>query len=191
TAEVKDFIAPTTANITNCGTINIHKQDSSGNPLQGASFQLFAGSPNGTVCSGAAITPAFTCTTDAAGNCSMTSVPFGTYCLAEPAPPANFLTANAQSATICSTTDTITLTFVDVPKPGAILISKTSIKGNAALAGATFTVTNSAGMLVGSGTSDANGQVCVTGLTNGATFTVTETSAPTGYSIDTTSKTVT
>src|SRR5262245_15741597 len=40
-SELKDFIAPVPINITNCGTVNIHKQDDLGAPLQGAVFTLF------------------------------------------------------------------------------------------------------------------------------------------------------
>ena len=38
---------------------------------------------------------------------------------------------------------------------------------------------------------DANGQACFDGLTIGTQYTVTETAAPSGYAIDTTSKTAT
>ncbi len=40
------------------------------------------------------------------------------------------------------------------------------------------------GTVVGGGTSDASGHVCVTGLAIGTTYTVTETAAPAGYSLD-------
>src|SRR5262249_38228390 len=41
TSELKAFIAPIPTHITNCGTVNIHKQDALGAPLQGAVFTLF------------------------------------------------------------------------------------------------------------------------------------------------------
>src|SRR5215217_82168 len=41
-AELKDFVAPKPVNITNCGTVNIHKVDDAGTPLAGAVFTLFA-----------------------------------------------------------------------------------------------------------------------------------------------------
>jgi uncharacterized surface anchored protein len=189
TAELKDFIAPANANITNCGGINVHKTDGT-NALAGAGFTLYSGgTPSGTTCSG---TAAGTCTTDASGNCGFGSaIPFGTYCVAETTTPKNFFTANAQAATISATTDSVTLDFVDVKMPGALQITKTGTNG-AALAGAVFTVKDHNGTLVGTSyTTDQGGHVCLTGLTIGETYTVTETTAPANYSIDTTSKPVT
>jgi uncharacterized surface anchored protein len=53
------------------------------------------------------------------------------------------------------------------------------------LAGATFTVNGV------DKTTDSNGEACFDGLTIGQSYSVTEKSAPTGYSIDTASKSVT
>ncbi|HEY5952366.1 MAG TPA: SpaA isopeptide-forming pilin-related protein [Kofleriaceae bacterium] len=186
TAEVKDFIAPGTANISNCGTINIHKTDGT-NALAGAGFTLYSGAPSGTTCSG---TASATCTTGADGNCTLaTNVPFGTYCVAETTTPTNYYTADAQVATLSSAVTSVTLDFVDNVQPGALLITKAALNGSP-LAGATFAV-SVGGVTVGGGTSDASGHVCVTGLTIGTTYTVTETQAPPGYSIDTGPKSVT
>lgn len=179
TAEIKDFIAPGTANISNCGTINIHKTDGT-NALAGAGFTLYSGTPTGTTCSG---TASSSCTTGADGNCTLASnQPFGTYCVAETTTPTNYYTAPAQAATLSSTVSTLTLEFVNNLRTGAILITKTGLNGSA-LAGATFAVSND-GTVVGGGTSDASGLVCVTGLAIGTTYTVTETAAPAGYSLD-------
>jgi uncharacterized surface anchored protein len=72
---------------------------------------------------------------------------------------------------------------------GAILVTKTAkVPGTAntqPLAGASFTVNGV------SKTTDANGQACFDGLAIGTAYTVTETAAPSGYAIDTTSKSVT
>jgi hypothetical protein len=70
---------------------------------------------------------------------------------------------------------------------GAIKISKTAKNaslgsGPHPLPGATFTVTQGT-TTVGGGTTDANGEICLSGLTSGS-YTVTETDAPAGYSID-------
>jgi uncharacterized surface anchored protein len=120
----------------------------------------------------------------------MTDVPFGTYCVAETTTPAHFFTANAQSATINQTTPTVTLTFTDVPKPGAVQVTKTDTKGNA-LAGAKFKISQNGSQVGTTLTTDANGHVCFTGLTVGTTYQVQETAAPTGYSFDATAKDVT
>jgi hypothetical protein len=189
TAELKDFVAPANANISNCGGISIHKTDGT-NALAGAGFTLYSGAtPSGTACTGG--TTVGTCVTNASGDCNFGSnIPWGTYCVAETTTPANYFTANAQSATISPSSNAVTLEFVDVKMPGALQITKTGTNG-AALAGAVFTVKDKNDNLVGTSyTTDANGHVCVTGLNVGDTYTVTETAAPANYSIDTTSKSV-
>jgi hypothetical protein len=194
TSEVKDFVPPATANISNCGTINIHKQDSSGNPIAGVKFKLYVGaasSPPATTCPGAAVSPAVTCTTDASGNCSMTNVTFGTYCLAEDGSLPNFFTPNAQTVVVAqggSTPDPVT--FVNVPKPGAIKVTKTDGKGHP-LQGATFHVLLNGSQVGGVMQTGADGVACFSGLTVGTTYQVQETIAPTGYSFDGTPKDVT
>lgn len=82
---------------------------------------------------------------------------------------------------------------VNISNCGAFAISKVSTKtGNAPLAGATFTVKDSGGNPVPGSpfTTDSSGTICITKLVPG-TYTVTETGAPPGYDIDTTSKDVT
>jgi hypothetical protein len=191
TAEVKDFIAPANANITNCGTIAVHKTDGT-KALAGAGFTLYSGAtPNGTSCTGGTVVS--TCTSDASGNCTFqkngANIPFGTYCVAETTTPQYYYTADAQSVTISANSDSATVSFVDIIMPGALKITKTGTNGSP-LAGAVFEV-KTGNNVVGSYTSGADGTVCVTNLTIGASYTVTETTAPANYSIDTTSKSVT
>jgi hypothetical protein len=189
TAELKDFIAPANANISNCGGIGIHKTDGT-NALAGAGFTLYSGAtPNGTTCPGGSVVG--TCITDANGDCSFGStIPWGTYCVAETTTPPNYFTADAQAVTISAQSSSATLSFVDIKMPGALQITKTGTNGSP-LPGAVFTVKDKNNNLVGTSyVSDANGHVCVTGLTVGETYTVTETAAPANYSIDTTSKSV-
>jgi hypothetical protein len=203
TAELKDFIAPLNVNINNCANVNIHKQDDAAppNPLAGATFQLFnavATDPTGTTCGGTAVTGK-SCTTDTSGNCSIFDVFNGTYCIAETTTPAGYDTAPTQVVTITAGVPSSTLfTFTDPRQPGAILVTKTAkragVSPDPALAGVTFELWNAAGttQIGTSKTTDANGQVCFDGLKPlGTTYTVKETAAPTGYNIDTASKTVT
>jgi uncharacterized surface anchored protein len=70
-------------------------------------------------------------------------------------------------------------------------VTKTSTKGGAVLAGAKFKIFQGSTQIGSELTTDANGHVCFSGLTIGTTYTVTETTAPTGYAIDTSSKNVT
>jgi hypothetical protein len=113
TAALKDFIAPQSISFQTCGTINIHKLDDANNPLAGAAFTLFGGSPTGTTCSGSAVSPPKTCTTNASGNCTMSDVPFGTYCLAETTTPTGFSTVNAQTVTLSAGSATVTVNLTD------------------------------------------------------------------------------
>jgi hypothetical protein len=193
TSALKDFVAPVPVNIHNCGTVNIHKQDDLGAPLAGAVFTLYKdNSPIGGSRGAEDTITTNTCTTGADGNCSILNVLFGDYWAVETTGVPNHDLAADQHVHLDSNTPnlTVSLTFVDPRRPGAIAITKTSIKGNAALAGATFSIADPDGNVVGGGTTDANGHVCVDGLTLGVTYTVTETAAPTGYAIDTASKNV-
>ena len=96
------------------------------------------------------------------------------------------------------TTGTSELKFLDqrrpAPETGTILILKTD-DGDppVGLADAEFTVEDSEGAPVGDGTytTGADGTFCVQNLTIGDTYTVTETVAPPGHTIDATPQDVT
>jgi hypothetical protein len=154
---------------------------------------------------------AFTLNDGGANTEDCVNVPTGSYTVLEGTPlPANFtlesLTCKVdgtggstgsqdgtnpfQADITLHPNDTVTCTYVNQAS-GAIQVTKTAKNHNFGdgaqhpLAGATFTVNGV------SKTTDANGQACFDGLTIGTTYTVTETSAPAGYSIDTASKDVT
>jgi len=80
---------------------------------------------------------------------------------------------------------TTTCTFNDKLQLGAIKITKTNSKTGNGVAGAKFLITGP-GNYSNSVTSGSDGTVCVDGLTFGA-YSVSETSAPTGYVVDDTS----
>ena len=89
--------------------------------------------------------------------------------------------------------ETITVTFTN--KTGAILITKVTKDaadafdatnnpngdGLSLLAGVTFEIKDGPGALVATVVTDGDGEACVDGLTVGASYTITETLAPTGY----------
>jgi hypothetical protein len=183
TSELKDFIAPIPVNITNCGTVNIHKQDDLGAPLAGAVFTLFT---DNTPLDGAAphgaedVATTLTCTTDASGDCTIDSVPFGDYWAVETTGVPNHDLAPDQSFSLTSNTPnlTISLTFVDQRQPGAIKVTKlrkhaADGSGDHPQAGVSFTVNGVTKQ------TDANGVACFDGLAFG-TYTVHET-VPPGY----------
>jgi Prealbumin-like fold domain len=182
TAALKDFIAPTATNITNCGTVNIHKQDDAGTALSGAVFTLYtdAAPLDGAPPHGAEDTAtSLTCTTNASGNCSITNVPFGNYWAVETTTPAGHDTAPDQSFSLTQATPnlTISLTFVDPRQLGAIKVTKLvkvpDSVNDQPLAGVSITVNGVTKV------TDANGVACFDGLLFG-NYTVTET-VPTGY----------
>jgi hypothetical protein len=188
TAEMKDFIAPVPINVSNCGSVNIHKQDDVGAPLAGAVFTLFTDNApvGGSPPHGAEDTATtLTCTTAANGNCSISNVPFGNYWAVETTGVANHDLAPDQAFTLtaASPSSGLNLTFVDPRQFGAIQVTKTAKNkslgsGQKPLAGAKFTVNGT------QKTTDSNGQACWDNLTIGSSYTVTEDSAPTGYAID-------
>jgi hypothetical protein len=75
---------------------------------------------------------------------------------------------------------------ISIANCGAIKVTKTSTKGDAPLAGATFTVKDSSGAVVPGGnlTTGDDGTACVGSLPLANGYTVTETGAPTGYKIN-------
>ena len=149
----------------------------------------------------------FTLNDSAANTEDCTNVPAGSYTVTEGTEPANFtlesLTCTATTGSSGSQDGTnlfqanislipgghVTCTYVN-KGTGAILVTKTAKNHNLGsgqhpLAGATFSVNGQ------SKVTDVNGQACFDGLTIGTKYTVTETAAPSGYAIDTTSKDVT
>jgi Prealbumin-like fold domain len=193
TSELKDFIAPIPINITNCGVVNIHKQDDVGAPLSGAVFTLFTDNTpvDGAAPHGAEDTATnFTCTTNASGDCTIINVTFGNYWAVETTGVPNHSLAADQSFSLTQNTPnlTISLTFVDPRLNGAILVTKTRKhaadgSGDHPHAGVSFTVNGVTKQ------TDANGQACFDGLPFG-TYTVHET-VPAGYHVDANDKSVT
>ncbi len=218
TAEVKDFVAPVPVNISNCGQVTIIKHTDPRGLNQDFSYTSTIPDPVGSsttpLCASDKTPSSFTLndngntTGDNAANTEdCTHVLAGSYTVTEGTEPANFtlesLTCTATAGSSGSQDGTnpfqaditvipnghVTCTYVNKGS-GAILITKTAKNHNLGsgqhpLAGATFTVNGV------SKVTDANGQACFDGLTIGKSYTVTETSAPAGYSIDTTSKSVT
>ena len=183
TAALKDFIAPTSLSISNCGTVKVVKIDDSGSDppvkLQGAAFSLVqddtpvGGSP------GAEDTEVATCDTDSNGACTFTNVLQGNYWLVETSPPAGHdLPATPYQAVVVTADQTVTKTFIDPRQRGAIKITKTrkhaaSGAGDHPHAGVTFTVNGVTAQ------TDSNGVACFDNLLFG-TYSVAE-STPAGY----------
>lgn len=114
-AALKDFITPVAVSISNCGSVQIQKNDDTGAALAGAGFTLYVdAAPVGGTARGAEDTTAGgTCTSDATGACTISSVPFGSYWVVETTTPSGYATADDQLTAVSSTTPTVLLTFVD------------------------------------------------------------------------------
>jgi hypothetical protein len=187
TSALKDFIAPQPVNISNCGSISIHKQDDAGNALANVSFSLYTnaaplGPPRGaedTLVSGKS------CTTDASGNCTISGVLAGTYWVVEGTPPAGYQAAPDQAVTVTASDTPVALTFVNPRLRGSIKVIKTAKHADttgttSANLGATFTVTKGATTIGTIPTDATTGVGCLDGLLFD-TYTVTETTVPAGY----------
>jgi hypothetical protein len=214
-AEVKDFVAPVPVNISNCGEVKIIKHTDPRSIDQNFTYSSTLPNPaagsDTPLCTSDATPAAFTlndgsATTPNTEDCK--NMPAGSYTVTEGNEPANFtlesLTCTATGTGSSGSQDgtnpakanitvapngVVTCTYVN-KATGAILVTKTGKNvglgaGPHPLAGAQFTVNGV------TKTTGANGQACFDNLTIGTAYTVTETSPPTGYSADATSKSVT
>jgi uncharacterized surface anchored protein len=177
-SEIKDFTNPISADISNCGSVEITKTDDAGTPLAGATFTLYK--DNGTIGGTRGVedtSTSFSCTTNGSGICLMTDVPKGEYWAVETATPAGYETAGDQHVTVTAD-NTSQLTFVDPRTRGAILVTKlrkhaAAGSGDHPHSGVNFTVNGV------TKATDADGKACFDGLLLGS-YTVHET-VPAGY----------
>ena len=121
-------------------------------------------------------TTLFTGKTDANGKLTVSNLNVGDTVTVTETVPADYVADN-RTQTITLTAGANTLTFVNHPV-ARLEIIKESTDGN--VAGITFTVKDSAGAVLYTGATDANGKLNVEGLTVGQTITVTE-SVPAHY----------
>jgi len=198
-------------NISNCGEIKIIKNTDPRGLDQDFSYTSTIPNPavgsTTPLCTTDASPSSFTLNDHGTNTEDCKNVPAGSYTVLEGSEPANFtlesLTCTATAGSSGSQdsinpfqanisvipSGVVTCTYVNQGS-GAIVVTKTAKNhslgaGQHPLAGATFTVNGV------SKTTDANGQACFDGLAIGTAYTVTETAAPTGYSIDTASQNVT
>ncbi len=189
------FVDPAAA-----GTINIHKTGFGGAALVGATFTLWIDNQpvGGTVGHhGLEDTEtAKTCTTNAAGNCSILDVAPGKYWLVESTTPAGYDTADDTAVDMplgsqAGQGATVGVDIADPVVPGTIDIHKTGIDGTA-LGGATFTLYVDNAPVGGTRgaedtitaktctTAAVTGDCSITSVTPG-NYWVVETTTPAGY----------
>ena len=185
TAALKDFIAPEKVNLSNCGSVKIIKTDDAGAPLAGAVFELYNdNAPTGGTRGDEDTATGQACTTGTDGTCTIDDVVQGEYWVVETTTPAGHDPAADQHVTVTPSTTPVELTFVDPRQRGAIKVTKlrkhaADGAGDHPQSGVAFTIKDKDGNQVGSGTTDAQGKVCVDNLLFGD-YTVHETT-PSGY----------
>lgn len=164
-------------------TLTVHKTDSGGHPLAGATFRLLNVNKQPITSGGSQITR----TTDASGDAVFASLPSWVFYVEEIEPSTGYLIpsnsisgGNRLSGTeTINVTNALALTDVTFSKTGA---------GGALLAGGTFTLTGKdyASNNVSKTASAVNGVVTFTDVApnkTGESYTITETAAPTGHDL--------
>lgn len=205
TAAIKDFIAPTNVAVSNCGTLEVTKTDDSDPavPLGNVEFKLYH--DDGTVAdefdAGDTYVSGATCTTAAAttastvlGECTMTSIPWGTFWLVETAAPTGYITSDPVEVTVSPSATSPSATVVNDRMPGSVAITKTDDADPAnAVEGADFALFLDDGTTADeyddgdtavSGatcTTDADGECTISEVPWG-TYWLVETTTPDGYS---------
>jgi hypothetical protein len=191
-AEVKDFVAPQPVNITNCGTLVVKKVTQPSPDPTDTSFAFTVNGPNPP---NTGLPKSFSLK-NGGSNSTQVFAASNAFSASETV-PANWelvsatcdngtgtLSGSTISAISVGAEETVTCTFTDRLKLGAITITKTSTKDNSGLAGAKFSIESGGTPIPGSPfTTGSDGTVCVDGLLFG-TYSVKEVSAPTGYRID-------
>jgi uncharacterized surface anchored protein len=189
TAEMKDFIAPISVNISRCApaTVQVHKTRSdTGAPLGNVSFELLDDKDaSGTKTAGDVLIS--TCQTNSSGDCSFPQVTgTGTFrfVVHEVAAPNGFTPCadKAVTGTFSTTPQTFTVNCANTPVPGTINIIKEDDVGTR-LAGAKFTLFKDAAPVGGSVGPEDN--VAATGVganpcTTSSTGTCSFTTVPLG-----------
>jgi hypothetical protein len=113
--QLTELCVPSTKEVVSPGgQVVITKTDAAGIPLIGATFTAYSSSDTGKT------TPLGTCTTGAAGVCTISSLSApGSYIISETAPPPGYSPGPDQTVSITTSPGVASATFVDSPAVGA------------------------------------------------------------------------
>ncbi|UPH47801.1 SpaA isopeptide-forming pilin-related protein [Listeria innocua] len=159
------------------GSVTLTKQDAKTKAtLEGAEFKLV--DANGTILQE-------NITTDASGQLNVSNLKFATYQLIETKAPTGYkLDSTPVEFTIGENNKEITVTKENTLNTGAVELTKVDAVTKATLAGATFELQDKDGSVLQTDLkTDENGVLKVTDLVPG-NYQFVETSAPTGYILD-------
>jgi hypothetical protein len=207
TAEEKDFISPSTVSLNNCGSLLIYKTDGT-NGLAGATFTAekgtttggstadssnFVDEGNGYYCLDNMLVGQSTTVTE-------TVAPTGYN--VDPTPQVISVSSTDSCATRLAAdpivADNASTPFVDTPQVGAIVITKTgkdksctglgtptascAAASSRYLSGAVFQLKSGSTVVGTSTATSTTGQYCIDNVAPGTTYTLHESTPPTGYS---------
>lgn len=177
-----EVVNKTVANRQVKGKIRILKTDSNtGAKLAGAVFKLYKKSDNSEVA---------TVTTNAQGFGDISDVPYGEYYVKEiTAPNGYVLDSSKKFVNIVKDNERYEISAPNTLASSSIRIIKTKAESNDRLSGATFKIYDANNNLVKTVTTGSNGEVSSGSLPLG-TYKVQEVTAPIGYVVDSTPKTI-
>ena len=161
TAALKDFIAPTGVDVTNCGSLKIVKEDEDGNALAGAKFKVYLDDGDGIFEPGTGdvqVGSECTTTSDGTGDCTFSDLFIGDKLwVHETQAPAGYEIIPPNPVLVEITSDGVhTVTFENRPALGDLRVTKSDDGGNL-MAGVRFTLV---------GTSDAGNPISLECLTD-------------------------
>jgi hypothetical protein len=208
---MKDKVGPAQFNLTNCGSLQIRKTDSSTPPINNladAKFKVYKDNVplevfenNDTLIStgtNPSVTECTTTTTDGIGNCIYTNLPIGDfYWVEETQAPQGYVLDTTRRRVAITGTSRITSTWVNSPALGDLKIVKNDDANNL-MNGVQFTLsgTSTTGLQVGpvscttgatnsSGTdTPAAGECSFLNIPLGTNYTLAEGMVPSGYAAD-------